>query len=338
MTQNEVDIIKNAVIDATEAYVEARLGVADFVKTQIGVVQSATKNSAGKWVHVVKCNATSGTTGIIYNNVLSVNNIHFQTNSVVFIVAPNAQYSNQFILGKLDNVPYDIVGGSININNNFIVDSSGNVTCNGTITCKNLTANVAGSIGGFKITSNSLGDELGSSDAVGMISGDHIYAWSSSGGSVSTVKIYPDEVQLTNATISVDYGSSWIHISASNIQNNNLGYVVWHSEISDKRYKNNINKISSKKIQKFYDELEPYSFKFNEDIEDKDDFIHYGVVAQNLQTALNKANLDSASLVKKNKEKDMLLVDYQELHGLELAGIKDLYKQINALKAQIEAK
>ena len=37
MTQNEVDIIKNSVIDATEAYVEARLDVLDFVKTQIGV-------------------------------------------------------------------------------------------------------------------------------------------------------------------------------------------------------------------------------------------------------------------------------------------------------------
>ena len=36
--KNEVDIIKNSVIDATEAYVEARLSVLDFVKTQIGVV------------------------------------------------------------------------------------------------------------------------------------------------------------------------------------------------------------------------------------------------------------------------------------------------------------
>lgn len=357
MTQNEVSIIKNAVLDATEAYVDARLGQATFVKTQIGTTVGEPRKENNKYYHTVKCNQTSSSSArtVTYNNVLSVGNTKFPPNSVVFIIAPNGQFSNQFILGQLDDTPVNIVGGTISIGGdnpyvdpNFHVDSDGNVTIkHGTLNLgggkfkvdnDGKLTSTSGTIGGFEITNNSLGDPLGSSDAVGMISGDHLYAWSSSGGSVSTVKIYPYEVQLTNATISVDYGSSWIHISASNIQNNNLGYVVWHSELSDKRYKNNINKISSEKIQKFYNELEPYSFKFNEDVEDKDDSIHYGVVAQNLQTALNNANLDSASLVKENKEKDILLVDYQELHGLELAGIKDLYKQIDALKAQIEAK
>ena len=132
MTQSEVSILKNSVIDATEAYVEARLAVADFMKTQIGVVVSATKQNK-KWVHTVRCNATSRTSGILYDNVLSINNIHFEPPSVVFVLAPNAQFSNQFILGKLDNVPYDIVAGSIKIggteeNPNFSVDSSGNVS------------------------------------------------------------------------------------------------------------------------------------------------------------------------------------------------------------------
>jgi len=153
MTQNEVDIIKNAVLDATEAYVDARLSVADFVKTQIGVVVSAYENTAKKWVHTVRCNSTpSNPSGITYNNVLSVNNIHFENNSVVFMLAPNAQYSNQFILGKLDNVPYDIVGGSININDGqFIVERDGDVICNGSITCHNIIADTTGSIAGFKI-------------------------------------------------------------------------------------------------------------------------------------------------------------------------------------------
>lgn len=136
MTKNEVDIIKNSVLDATEAYVDARLSVADFVKTQIGVVQSATKVSK-KWRHVVKCNSTKANPdGIIYKGVLSINNIHFTDGSVVFILAPNAQFSNQFILGKLDNVPYDIIAGSIKIggteeNPAFYVDSSGNLFIGG---------------------------------------------------------------------------------------------------------------------------------------------------------------------------------------------------------------
>lgn len=152
MTQNEVDIIKNSVIDATEAYVEARLNVLDFVKTQIGVVVSAYEDSTTKkWIHTVRCNATqSNPNGIVYNNVLSINNIHFEPPSVVFVLAPNAQFSNQFILGKLDNVPYDIVGGSINIGNGkFVVDRQGNVTC------KNIDAQ-GGKIAGFTIGQNDL--------------------------------------------------------------------------------------------------------------------------------------------------------------------------------------
>ena len=156
MTQNEVDIIKNYTIDATEAYVEARLAVADFVKTQIGVVTSSYKDSSTKkWTHTVRCNATRNTAGITYNNVLSVNNIHFQNNSVVFMIVPNAQYSNQFILGKLDNVPYDIVGGSIKIGGteddpNFYVDSDGKAYC------KYIEANTGGQIGGFTISADGL--------------------------------------------------------------------------------------------------------------------------------------------------------------------------------------
>lgn len=113
MTQNEVSIIKNSVIDATEAYVEARLSVLDFVKTQIGVVLSYTRKSDKKYYHKVKCNATSGTSGIVYENVLSVGNIPLPVGSVVFLIAPNAQFSNQFILGKLDTTPAHIEGGSI---------------------------------------------------------------------------------------------------------------------------------------------------------------------------------------------------------------------------------
>ena len=155
MTQNEVDILKNSVLDGTEAYVEARLQVLDYVKTQIGVVVNAVKKDDKKWYHTVRCNKTQTTEGITYNNVLSVNNIHFQNDSVVFLAAPNAQFSSQFILGKLDNVPYDIVGGSIRIGGTeddpqFLVDSNGNCTC------KYLKADVGGSIGGFTISADGL--------------------------------------------------------------------------------------------------------------------------------------------------------------------------------------
>ena len=150
MTQNEVSIIKNAVLDATEAYVDARLTVLDFVRTQIGVVLSSTERNK-KYYHTVRCNATqSQPQGVTYNNVLSVGNIEFPADSVVFLIAPNAQFSNQFILGKLDDTPCNIVGGSIDIGNGkFTVDKNGNVIC------KNIDAQ-GGRIAGFTIDGNAL--------------------------------------------------------------------------------------------------------------------------------------------------------------------------------------
>lgn len=136
MTLNEVNIIKNSVLDATEAYVDARLNSSDFVKTQIGVTSGTpTEGTDGKYRHTVVCNKTAYTAGVTYTNVLSVGNVKFPANSVVFLIAPNAQYSNQFILGKLDNTPANIVGGTIKIGRigntdeyYFNVDDGGKVT------------------------------------------------------------------------------------------------------------------------------------------------------------------------------------------------------------------
>ena len=169
MTQNEVDILKNAVLDATEAYVDARLNVLDFVKTQIGVtvgnpttINPKTNRDDGKYRHTVRCNATQANPkGITYTNVLSVGNTKFPPDCVVFIVAPNAQFSNQFILGQLDDTPCNIVGGSIrlggtNESNAPIYLTSEKYTYDG--------EQVYGHIGGFYITQSGLrikGDDFG---------------------------------------------------------------------------------------------------------------------------------------------------------------------------------
>lgn len=126
MTQNEVNIIKNAVLDATEAYVDARLSSADFVKTQIGVVSGTPTKRNNKYYHTVRCDNGR----VQYTNVLSVGNIEFENGSVVFLLAPNAQFSNQFILGKLDDTAFrvDSIGiGGTSGNPAFSVDKQGNL-------------------------------------------------------------------------------------------------------------------------------------------------------------------------------------------------------------------
>lgn len=207
MTQNEVGIIKNSVLDSTEAYVEARLSVLDFVRTQIGVVQEEPiKRSDRKYIHKVKCNATNRTSGITYNNVLSVGNIPFPKDSVVFLIAPNAQYSNQFILGKLDDTPCNISAGSITLGDAIYLSSTPDNTGS------------YGHLAGFKIYNNELKikDGLLSQNVIGcgeaglgivnMVGGnDNAYIQISDSGTpysnINGIRIY------WNGTIENTYGS-----------------------------------------------------------------------------------------------------------------------------------
>ena len=89
------------------------------------------------------------------------------------------------------------------------------------------------------------------------------------------------------------------------------------------------------------------SFKFRNTKKNNKKFLdnktHYGIIAQNVKQALNEGNLTDEGVIK--EENNSLMVYYQEFHGLELAGIKDLYNivkdqqmQIDTLKAQIEEK
>ncbi len=119
MTQNEQQIIKKAILDTVETYCNARIKQATFVQTEIGVVQ-------GQGTHKGNIVTVKGAT---YDNILSVGNIIFPKGCVVQLFIPNAQYSNAFILGQLDDTPCNIKGGTINIGNGkFVVDNQGNVT------------------------------------------------------------------------------------------------------------------------------------------------------------------------------------------------------------------
>ena len=203
------DILKNAILDSTEAYLEARLATADFVKTQIGViinyvqgqytlvVPTGNENPSEKewyeynksthtyslsldtyvhrnknyynyqndkkYYHDVSCDNGR----VIYNNVLSIGNTPFPAESVVFLISPNAQFSNQFILGKLDSTPINIEGGSINIGDgNFVVTDQGVMTAKqgtfeGTITGGSININdkfIVDNEGNMEATTGTIGN------------------------------------------------------------------------------------------------------------------------------------------------------------------------------------
>ena len=124
------------------------------------------------------------------------------------MLAPNAQFSNQFILGKLDNVLYEIVGGSININDKFIVNNLGSVKCKSTLDCSDLVVREMiqlipeGQQGAVvEMTPSKIGN-----DYVGInISSTNLYALSSSGSTY----IRPTSIECNGGTIYVRQGARY---------------------------------------------------------------------------------------------------------------------------------
>lgn len=129
MTNEEVNLLKQAILDSTEAYVDTRFERLPFVKTEIGVIEGVGTNKGNKVrLNKVVINGEVKKEGILYDDVLSVGNIIFPNGSIVYIFVPNAQYNNMFIMGQLDDTPANIKGGTINIGDgSFTVDNNGNV-------------------------------------------------------------------------------------------------------------------------------------------------------------------------------------------------------------------
>lgn len=128
---NAIDQLKKGIM----SYVDTKLNKLAFVKTEIGVV-AGVGTTIGNKINVK---------GAIYDDILSVGNIIFPNDCVVYLFIPNAQYSNMFILGQLDDTPANIKGGTIDIGDgDFTVDDSGSMVAD------------KGSIGGWEINSNGL--------------------------------------------------------------------------------------------------------------------------------------------------------------------------------------
>lgn len=99
---------------------------------------------------------------------------------------------------------------------------------------------------------------------------------------------------------------------------------------SDRNRKKNIKELATNSVRKFFNAVKPSSFKYR----DGDENTHYGIVAQELEDAFKQADLETDAVIKEAEDSSKF-VNYAELHGLELAGIKDLYKQIEELKSEV---
>lgn len=278
MTNEEVNLLKEAILNSMEAYVDARFARLPFVKTEIGVIEGKGTDKGNK-VRIKKVVGSDGNViseGALYDNVLSVGNIIFPDNSIVYIFVPNAQYNNMFIMGQLDDTPANIKGGTINIGNgSFMVDNNGNVT---------LTK------GQINIANNFIVNNVGDTKINGSLYMKTPYDGEGMNWKVISTKyesaddntLYFNDMHNQPFLIWGEQGGVVFPYEVTfngNVYNSTGGIVF----TSDKNSKHDIKELDLKESADFIYSQKPVSYKFNEGTSNRN---HHGFIAQDVKESM----------------------------------------------------
>lgn len=116
-------------------------------------------------------------------------------------------------------------------------------------------------------------------------------------------------------------------------------YPYWtpNENLSDSRLKNSIDNIPVEDIECLFNNIRPVSFKYNDDTGITGTY--YGLIAQELQSVLENLGYSDNRIVRKTQAhfdlEEYLMIDYPELTGFELAGIKHLYEKLRFQEQEI---
>lgn len=278
MTNEEVNLLKEAILNSMEAYVDARFARLPFVKTEIGVIEGKGTDKGNK-VRIKKVVGSDGNViseGALYDNVLSVGNIIFPDNSIVYIFVPNAQYNNMFIMGQLDDTPANIKGGTINIGNgSFMVDNNGNVTM---------------TKGQINIANNFIVNNVGDTKINGSLYMKTPYDGEGMNWKVISTKyesaddntLYFNDMHNQPFLIWGEQGGVVFPYEVTfngNVYNSTGGIVF----TSDKNSKHDVKELDLKESADFIYSQKPVSYKFNEGTSNRN---HHGFIAQDVKESM----------------------------------------------------
>lgn len=140
-------------------------------------------------------------------------------------------------------------------------------------------------------------------------------------------------------------GNPGIQINSWNSFNGNLdtstsinGYSVMAPEViqtSDRRLKDDIEDVDADKASDFYKRLRPRSYKYKS-VQLKG--IRYGLIAQEVQDAIDESGMTDSSLVNTAQRADgeFLTLAYDQLHAFHIKMIQEQQKLIEDLTKRIE--
>ena len=193
----------------------------------------------------------------------------------------------------------------------------------------------SGNIGGFAITSNSLGNTIGTDNAVGMISQDQLYAWSSGKSTrikfgliqVATGSQSDTGVRVYNSS---NESGDYIHYGHSDVYRTSDGRSVeWGG--SDERLKEGIEDLTLQEAKEIVSLARPRKFRFKSTANERG--TRYGFIAQELRESLNTLKEESG-IEYYNKEQEP---HYHNIHYMDFIAplcviIRDMQAQIDELK------
>ena len=341
MTNEEVNLLKQAILDSTEAYVDTRFERLPFVKTEIGVIEGVGTNKGNKVrLNKVVINGEVKKEGILYDDVLSVGNIIFPNGSIVYIFVPNAQYNNMFIMGQLDDTPANIKGGTINIGNgSFMVDNNGNVTM---------------TKGQINIANNFIVNNVGDTKINGSLYMKTPYDGEGMNWKVISTKyesaddntLYFNDMHNQPFLIWGEQGGVVFPYEVTfngNVYNSTGGIAF----VSDKNAKHDIKSLDLEESANFIYAQNPVSYKFNNGTSDRE---HHGFIAQEVKETMgnkdwgiyidkkiNDKNVNEEEFTK-GLRYDEYIADIVATCQYQKQQIDEMKKEIKKLQNKLEVK
>ena len=232
-------------------------------------------------------------------------------------------------IGRWDRSGIAIYAGSIKLTKQSLTDANNGLYL-GTdgialgpsskfkVTNKGELTATFGTIGGFEITSDALGDRLGSANCVGMKKGDKLFAWNPSG--YSYVKW--DEIYKKNGRIVVEQSGDEMIITHENLWCDAHGNVEWTG--SDEKLKKDIEDLTLEEALELVTSVRPRKFEFKAEAGER-----YGFIAQEVREILpDDSNIEYES-------NGLCNIHYIDFVAPLCKIVKEQQAQIDALREEI---
>jgi len=246
-----------------------------------------------------------------------------------------------------------IYGGSLNINGNCVIDTSGFLTATGATITGTITATSGsftgslyssnGTIGGWTLNSSQLYSGTGAfmNATTGNIGGNSITAFTgiTSGGSIQTTgSASIESAGLLHAagnlqvdtTGTVAYSSSTYNIALIGVSSPAaIGRFYKTTSVSSRRFKHNIQPFIERDYLNIINKISPVTFNYNADVVENPEVTSYGLIAEDVQ-----AVPQTDDLIIMGQDNQPEAIAYDRLNWYVIKALQQLSNKVDAIQKE----